>query len=207
MIRLMIVDDQKILLEGLVKIFEGQSHIEVVSALPFSELVEPVCDQLHPDAILLDICMEGKNSGIILAKRLKERKNPPKIIIMTGFQDISFLEMARSAGADSFIYKESSAADFVDCMERTLKGERLFLDVKKRTTFGLNHTCLTRRELDILRLVCRNKSYQEIADTLHISRSTVSFHVSNMLAKTGHKNLVGLAVQAAEKGYAANDDQ
>ena len=56
MIRLMIVDDQKILLEGLVKIFEGQSHIEVVSALPFSELVEPVCDQLHPDAILLDIC-------------------------------------------------------------------------------------------------------------------------------------------------------
>lgn len=68
MIRLMIVDDQKILLEGLVKIFEGQSHIEVlVSARPFSELVEPVCDQLHPDVILLDICMEGKNSGIMEA--------------------------------------------------------------------------------------------------------------------------------------------
>lgn len=126
MIRLMIVDDQKILLEGLVKIFEGQSHIEVVSALPFSELVEPVCDQLHPDAILLDICMEGKNSGIILAKRLKERKNPPKIIIMTGFQDISFLEMARSAGADSFIYKESTAREFMDCLEKTMSGEHIF---------------------------------------------------------------------------------
>lgn len=126
MIRLMIVDDQKILLEGLVKIFEGQSHIEVVSALPFSELVEPVCDQLHPDAILLDICMEGKNSGIILAKRLKERKNPPKIIIMTGFQDISFLEMARSAGADSFIYKESTPGNLWTAWRRLWQGSIFF---------------------------------------------------------------------------------
>lgn len=202
MIRLMIVDDQKILLEGLVKIFEGQSHIEVVSALPFSELVEPVCDQLHPDAILLDICMEGKNSGIILAKRLKERKNPPKIIIMTGFQDISFLEMARSAGADSFIYKESTAWEFMDCLEKTMAGEHIFPDVRGQVTFGIQGVTLTDRELDILRLVCRNLSYKEIADELHISIRTVSFHVSNMLRKTGHKSLIGLAVEAADKGYA-----
>lgn len=202
MIRLMIVDDQKILLEGLVKIFEGQSHIEVVSALPFSELVEPVCDQLHPDAILLDICMEGKNSGIILAKRLKERKNPPKIIIMTGFQDISFLEMARSAGADSFIYKESTARELMDCLEKTMAGEHIFPDVRGQVTFGIQGVTLTDRELDILRLVCRNLSYKEIADELHISIRTVSFHVSNMLRKTGHKSLIGLAVEAADKGYA-----
>ena len=66
MIRLIIVDDQKILLEGLKKIFEGQRNIEVVSTLSFSELVEPACDRLRPDAVLLDICMEGKNSGIAL---------------------------------------------------------------------------------------------------------------------------------------------
>ena len=202
MIRLMIVDDQKILLEGLVKIFEGQSHIEVVSALPFSELVEPVCDQLHPDAILLDICMEGKNSGIILAKRLKECKDPPKIIIMTGFQDISFLEMARSAGADSFIYKESTARKFMDCLEKTMAGEHIFPDVRGQVTFGIQRVTLTDRELDILRLVCRNLSYKEIADELHISIRTVSFHVSNMLRKTGHKSLIGLAVEAVDKGYA-----
>lgn len=175
--------------------------------LQLSEVAEVAAQVLQPDIILMDICMEGRTSGIEVTRRIKKALPRQKIIIMTGFADVHFVEMAQKAGADSFIYKESSAADFVDCMERTLKGERLFPDVKKRTTFGLNHTCLTRRELDILRLVCRNKSYQEIADTLHISRSTVSFHVSNMLAKTGHKNLVGLAVQAAEKGYAANDDQ
>ncbi|WP_297027357.1 response regulator transcription factor [uncultured Dialister sp.] len=51
-------------------------------------------------------------------------------------------------------------------------------------------------------MVCRNLSYKEIADELHISIRTVSFHVSNMLRKTGHKSLIGLAVEAADKGYA-----
>ena len=86
MIRLMIVDDQKILLEGLVKIFEGQSHVEVVSALPFSELVEPVCDQLHPDAILLDICMEGTN-GIDTARKLREQAPTLPIVFVTSSKE------------------------------------------------------------------------------------------------------------------------
>lgn len=202
MIRLMIVDDQKILLEGLAKLFEGQHHIEVVSTLPFSELVEPVCKRLRPDAILLDICMEGKNSGITLTQRLKAKNPALKIIIMTGFQDISFLKMARDAGADSFIYKESTAEEFISCLERTMAGEHIFPDVRGQVTFGIQGVTLTDRELDILRLVCRNLSYQEIADELHISKRTVSFHISNMLSKTGHKSLIGLAVEAADKGYA-----
>lgn len=58
-------------------------------------------------------------------------------------------------------------------------------------TFGACHISLTDRELDILRLVCQNLSYQEIADELQISKRTVSFHISNMLSKTGHKRLIG----------------
>lgn len=178
MIRLIIVDDQKILLEGLKKIFEGQRNIEVVSTLSFSELVEPACDRLRPDAVLLDICMEGKNSGIALTRCLKKKYPSQKVIIMTGFQDVSFIEMAREAG------------------------EHLFPDVREKVTFGACHISLTDRELDILRLVCENLSYQEIADELQISKRTVSFHISNMLSKTGHKSLIGLAVEAADKGYA-----
>ena len=145
MIRLLIVDDQKILLEGLKKIFEGQRHIEVVSTLSFSELVEPACNRFRPDAVLLDICMEGKNSGIALTRRLKKKYPGQKVIIMTGFQDVSFIEMARDAGADSFIYKESAAHDFLDCLERTLSGEHLFPDVREKVTFGACHISLTDR--------------------------------------------------------------
>ena len=93
-------------------------------------------------------------------------------------------------------------SSFLDCLERTLSGEHLFPDVREKVTFGACHISLTDRELDILRLVCQNLSYQEIADALQISKRTVSFHISNMLSKTGHKRLIGLAVEAADKGYA-----
>lgn len=202
MIRLMIVDDQKILLQGLAKLLESQPGIEVISSLSFSELVEAACDKLKPDLILMDICMEGKNSGIELTKKLKAKNPRQKIILMTGFQDVSFLHMARKAGADSFIYKESTAEDFVSCLERTMQGEHIFPDREAVVTFGKSGTTLTKRELDILQLICQNLSYQEIAEKLGISKRTVSFHISNMLAKTGHKSIVGLAVEAANKGYA-----
>lgn len=202
MIRLMIVDDQKILLQGLAKIFENQPEVDVVSILPFSELVEAACAKLQPDVILMDICMEGKNSGIELTKKLKAKNPRQKIIIMTGFQEVSFLKLAKEAGADSFIYKESAAKDFISCLERTMKGEHIFPDVEAKVTFGQANITLTKREIDILHLICQNLSYQEIADKLGISKRTVSFHISNMLAKTGHKSVVGLAVEAANKGYA-----
>ena len=60
---------------------------------------------------------------------------------------------------------------------------------------------LTSRELEILQRICRNMSYEEIAEDLGIKKRTVSFHISNMLVKTGHENVIGLAVEATEKGY------
>ena len=204
MIRLMIVDDQKILLDGLAHLFENSTNIEVVKKLAFSEMVEVASQVVQPDIILMDICMEGRTSGIETTRRIKEKLPRQKIVIMTGFPDVHFVEMAKEAGADSFIYKESSGKEFEDILLRTMAGEKVFPEVKEKTTFGFYHAQLTERELDILRLVCRNPTYQEIADILHITKRTVSFHISNMLAKTGHKSIVGLAVEAADKGYAYN---
>ncbi len=202
MIRLMIVDDQKILLDGLAHLFEHSESIQVVKQLSFSEIAEVAAQVVQPDIILMDICMEGRTSGIETTRRIKEKMPRQKIVIMTGFPDVHFVEMAKEAGADSFIYKESSAKEFVDCLERTMAGEHIFPNVQEKTTFGFYHAQLTARELEMLRLICQNKSYQEIADELHITKRTVSFHISNMLAKTGHKSIVGLAVEAADKGYA-----
>ncbi len=204
MIRLMIVDDQKILLDGLAHLFENSANIEVVKKLSFSEMAEVAAQVVQPDIILMDICMEGRTSGIETTRRIKEKLPRQKIVIMTGFPDVHFVEMAKEAGADGFIYKESSGQEFEDILMRTMAGEIIFPEVKEKTTFGFYHAQLTERELDILRLVCRNMTYQEIADILHITKRTVSFHISNMLAKTGHKSIVGLAVEAADKGYAYN---
>lgn len=66
---------------------------------------------------------------------------------------------------------------------------------------GLAGAQLTKRELEILQLICQELSYEEIARKLEVSKRTVSFHVSNMLAKTGHRNIVGLAVDAVKNNY------
>ena len=69
------------------------------------------------------------------------------------------------------------------------------------TITGLAGARLTKRELEILQLICQELSYEEIAKRLNVSKRTVSFHVSNMLAKTGHRSIVGLAVDAVKNNY------
>ena len=169
MIKILLVDDQQILLDGIAEIFSVQPDIEVVGTCTLSELAEEACWRLRPDLVLMDICMEGRTSGIQICERLKKRFPRIRVVLMTGMQEIAFLDWAKAAGADSFIYKEASGEDFAACIRETMD--------------------------------------EEIAQALGIKKRTVHFHVGNMLEKTGYKSLIGLAVEAAEKGYAGIEAQ
>ena len=206
MIKILLVDDQKILLEGLVKILSPMEDLSIVGTCTLSELTEAACRRLCPDLVLMDICMEGRTSGIQICERLKASFPDLRVILMTGMQEIAFLDWARAAGADSFIYKESSGEAFADCIRATMAGAQIYPDARGTSSFGDTGAQLTERELAILQRVCRNMSYHEIAQELGITKRTVSFHISNMLSKTGHKSIIGLAVEAAEKGYASGKD-
>ena len=206
MIKILLVDDQKILLEGLVKILSPMEDLSIVGTCTLSELTETACRRLCPDLVLMDICMEGRTSGIQICERLKTSFPDLRVILMTGMQEIAFLDWARAAGADSFIYKESSGEAFADCIRATMTGAQIYPDARGTSSFGDTGAQLTERELAILQRVCRNMSYHEIAQELGITKRTVSFHISNMLSKTGHKSIIGLAVEAAEKGYASGKD-
>jgi len=202
MIKLLLVDDQKILLEGLEQILAPLEDIEVIGACTLSELAEEACARLAPDLVLMDICMEGRTSGIQICERLKMRFPQLRIVLMTGMQEVAFLEWAKNAGADSFIYKESSGEAFADCIRATMRGKQIYPDVQGTYTFGGTNIPLTDREFAILQRICHNKTYEEIALEFGITKRTVHFHVGNMLAKTGYKSVVGLAVEATERGYA-----
>ena len=201
MIKVLLVDDQKILLEGLAKILAPLPDIEVIGTCTLSELAEEACLRLRPDLVLMDICMEGRTSGIQICVRLKARFPELRVVLMTGMQEIAFLARAKTAGADSFIYKEASGEEFAACIRATMEGAHIYPDVCADSTFGGTKAPLTDRELNILRCICRSMSYDEIAAALGITKRTVNFHVGNMLAKTGYKSIVGLAVEATEKGY------
>lgn len=204
MIRILIVDDQKILLEGLEQILRPIEDIEVLGTCLLSELTEKACERLRPDLVLMDICMEGRTSGIQICERLKARFKQLRVVLMTGMQEVSFLTRAKSAGADSFIYKESSGEAFADCIRATMEGQRIYPDVCGTSTLGCTSSTLTEREFEILQRICRSMSYAEIAEDLGITKRTVNFHIGNMLSKTGYKSIVGLAVEATDKGYTSS---
>ena len=88
-----------------------------------------------------------------------------------------------------------------------MAGEHVFPVIRGRDTFGAAEASLTERELEILQLVCQSLSREEIAAPLGIAKRTVNFHIANMLEKTGHKSIVGLAVEAAEKGLTSMETQ
>ena len=72
------------------------------------------------------------------------------------------------------------------------------------STLGCTNSTLTEREFEILQRICRSMSYAEIAEDLGITKRTVNFHIGNMLSKTGYKSIVGLAVEATDKGYTSS---
>ena len=204
MIKILLVDDQKILLEGLVKILAPLDDIKVVGTCTLSELAEEACIRLAPDLVLMDICMEGRTSGIQICARLKKQFPNLRVVLMTGMQEVAFLDWAKDAGADSFIYKESSSEAFAACIRATMQGRRIYPSAAVGCAFGGTNNPLTEREIAILQRICRNMNYDEIAVELGITKRTVNFHIGNMLAKTGYKSIVGLAVEATERGYAGS---
>ena len=204
MIKILLVDDQKILLEGLVKILAPLDDIKVVGTCTLSELAEEACIRLAPDLVLMDICMEGRTSGIQICARLKKQFPNLRVVLMTGMQEVAFLDWAKDAGADSFIYKESSSEAFAACIRATMQGRRIYPSAAVGCAFGGTNNPLTEREIAILQRICRNMNYDEIAVELGITKRTVNFHIGNMLSKTGYKSIVGLAVEATERGYAGS---
>ena len=204
MIKILLVDDQKILLEGLVKILAPLDDIKVVGTCTLSELAEEACIRLAPDLVLMDICMESRTSGIQICARLKKQFPNLRVVLMTGMQEVAFLDWAKDAGADSFIYKESSSEAFAACIRATMQGRRIYPSAAVGCAFGGTDNPLTEREIAILQRICRNMNYDEIAAELGITKRTVNFHIGNMLAKTGYKSIVGLAVEATERGYAGS---
>lgn len=201
MIKILIVDDQKILLDAFTNSIGRYADMKIVASITEAEAADLACGTYKPDLVLMDICVDGDISGIYATKRIKAKYPYIKVVLMTGFPEISFIQRGQAAGADSFIYKSSSMKEFVACIRSTMAGENKFPVNSGKVTFGDSECTLTQRELDILRLYSLNYSRKEMADALSISESTINFHVNNMLTKTGYKNLLKLALEAANKGY------
>lgn len=190
MIRVLLVDDHEMVRIGVSAYLQTQPDMEVVGeAVNGKEAVEKAI-ALRPDIILMDMVMPEMNGAEATAAIIKQWPEA-KIVIVTSFLDDDKVYPALEAGAISYILKTSNAKRIANAIRDTLKGQTVLepevttkMMQKMRTgTAHKLHDELTERELEILLLLAKGKTNQEIADELFIALKTVKTHVSNLLAK------------------------
>ncbi len=163
----------------------------------------------HPvDLVLMDVVMGSGMDGIEAARCIKEFRPGTKILLVTSMPEASFVRRAREAGIESFWHKEVQEAPLLEVMDRTMKGESVYPTRLPEVWFGNTvSTSLTERELDVLHELVGGASNAEIAAALGISERCVKQHITDMLAKTGFRSRLQLAVRARGGGLVINDSE
>ena len=179
-----------------------QRRYEVAASISSAELAIIKCKQQPIDLILMDVCTKGSKNGIDAAAEIKQQFPNIKIIIVTSMVEVSYLERAKDAKADSFWYKDLSREELIDVIDRTMAGEHLFPGETPRVKLGLATSAeFTSKEIEVLRLVCEGLEYGEIAEKLNVSVNTVKTHVSHILQRTGYANKTRLAIAVTNKNF------
>ena len=209
MITVAITDDHLMVVEGLKTMLNNADGIQIISTY---NSVNDTIDGLQikePQVLLLDINLPDGN-GIHLCKQLKDHYKNLKIIALSNYEDIAFIKQIIKNGANGYLIKNTNKQELITAI-KTVKDNQLFLPDKLQRLL-LNDSLgkpinspffipsLTRREKEVLELIVKEFTSEEIAETLFINIKTVEAHRSNLIQKLGVKNVAGLVRVAIEKG-------
>jgi len=200
MIKVLIVDDHESMCDSLSITLERTGDFIVIGKLPRADHAESFCERLKPDLVFMDVCTEEGASGLEATKKIRLSYPEIKIIVMSGFDEITYAPRAKEAGAHAFVFKSKSLDYFSSVAQGVIDGKTFYPEAKV-IPMPMGEAPLTEREMEVLRLLCKHMTGKEIADELYISENTVKFHKANMLAKTGFKKAVDLAFYMITKGW------
>ena len=198
--KVLIIDDHQSMCDSLTLVLESTGGFSVIGKLPRADHAELYCRRVKPDLIFMDVCTEEGASGLLATEAIRENFPEIKIIVMSGFDEITYAPRAKEAGAHAFVFKSRSLEYFAEVANGVMRGESFF-PKPKTIPMPLGEAPLTEREMEVLRLMCRHMTSREIADELYISENTVKYHKSNMLAKTGFTKAVDLAFYMISNGW------
>jgi DNA-binding NarL/FixJ family response regulator len=210
-IRVLLADDQELVRAGFAMIIDSRADLEVVGEAGDGAEAVALAGRVRPDVILLDVRMP-RMDGIEAARRLAGSGHPARIIMLTTFDLDEPVFAALRAGASGFLLKDIRPAELAEAIRLVAAGEALLAPtVTRRLLDRFAHelpggaappslAALSERELEVLTLVARALSNDEIAERLTLSRATVKTHLSAILSKLGLRDRVQAAVLAYEVG-------
>lgn len=218
MVRVMLVDDQAMIRQGLRMILDAEPTITVVGEAADGHEALEVAERARPDVVLMDIRMP-RMDGIEACRRLLDRTDPARVLILTTFDLDEHVFAALDAGAAGFLLKDAPAEQLVDAITVVHDGDALLAPSITRRVIeefgrrprpdGTRHawlTQLTERETQVLTCMARGRSNPEIASHLHLGEATVKTHVGRILAKLGARDRVQAVIAAYESGLVAPGD-
>lgn len=206
--RVMIVEDQPMIRSLLESYFRAEDGHRIVASIPGAKQAIGVCRVSAVDLILMDVQTQHRENGLTAVREIKAMRPTIKIVVVTSLIDSAILKEAKAAGADSLWYKDSTKNRLMEVVRQTMAGEHIFPDAPPTVEIGrAKSTEFTKTELKVLRYLLRGLSYTRIASEMGVEMSTVKFHVSNMLQKTGLENKLQLALAVSEVKMIANLDE
>lgn len=204
-IEIIIADDHMMIREGLKQLLELDGTMKVITeANDGEECLNLLNKKIHPDILLLDINMPKKN-GIEVLEYIKQNKIPVKVLILTVHNEVEYLLKAVDIGIDGYLLKDSSYDELKEAIDVVISGNTY---IQPSLLPALNESmedyaldkekieCLTKRELDVLRLISEGCSNKKISDELTISERTVKNHISHIFRKINVEDRTQAAVFA-----------
>jgi len=199
MIRVLLAEDQSMVLGALAALLELEPDIQVVARARDGQEALRLAEETAPDVVLTDIEMPGMG-GLDLAAELRRRAVPARVVIVTTFARSGFLQRALAAGAAGYLLKDSPAERLADAVRRVHAGLRA-IDPELAVAAWDEPDPLTERERQVLRLAAEGLSTAGVAARLHLSEGTVRNYLSEAIGKLHAGNRVEAARIARGKGW------
>jgi NarL family two-component system response regulator LiaR len=190
-IEILLVDDHEVVRRGIGALLATEPGVNVVGEAADGEEAILRETDLKPDVILMDLEMPGVG-GIEAIERIVQSNSEARILVLTSFAADDKVFPAIKAGASGYLLKDTGPEDLIEAIQQVFRGEsslhptiarKLLTEVSQPSSGKQTFDPLTERELEVLLLIAKGKSNQEIADELVISEATVRTHVSNILGK------------------------
>jgi two-component system NarL family response regulator len=182
-IRVLCVDDHRIVREGIALIIDRQPDMEVVGAASTGERAIAMFTRYRPDITLMDLQL-GRMSGLDAIAAIRHEHPDARIVVLTTYDGDEDIYRALEAGAATYLLKDTLSDDLIRVVREVHAGKRpLGADVQARLDERASHPPLTPREIEVLELVTKGMRNKEIAAQLEITEDTVSVHLRNTFAK------------------------
>jgi len=214
-IKVLLVDDHKIVRQGVRAYLHTLADIQVVAEADSGAGAITAVGQHQPDVVLMDLEMPGDLDGIAATRQIRKLRPETQVIVVTSHHQDEYIFPAVRAGAISYLLKDVEPDELAAAIRKAAQGEavldsrvasRIVQELQGLRKDDVNpFTELSEREFDVLRLIAAGKSNAEIAETLVIGESTVKTHIGNILKKLHLDDRTQAAVYAWQQGIVRRD--